>query len=1407
MAAENNIVGEVGLRVTPVDAGFEAGVKRIIDRIEGSVGTAIKPKVDTTDAERSVDNLVQKTNEVGNAWIRAGVEAGAFTAAVFGVQRAIEGVINKFAGLFDQLTQARAGFTSILRSDTAGNNLLDEIREFARVSPFVTQELVNYSQQLLGVGVASEKIVPLLENVGDVISSVGGDTQNIGRVLFTLTQIQSIGRLTGQDAIQLQSALIPITRYLADYLNITTAQVKKLQEQGQISAETVFAAISAQGERVQGAMANATRTIGGARSVLNDTVVNFLTAQPVLNKIYEDIVAGILSIANALGDENVTGAINRFFDGVGKIYDALRPVIEQLASLGGSGGLATLNAFASALEVVGTVLETIPEPVLKLLATFFAGMAALRAPLALIQYVNRIREFTTGLVGAATGQARLRAETDATTAAQERQAFALTKSARALQLIAAAGVAAGAVVQDGQGGARDAAGSFLQTTALGASLGAAGGPAGIAAGAIGGAVVSSITSIISANAKAKEAAEKAGEDLAQTYASNFIRTLNLEFGTNASPDRALTEFFAEFEKGARVIDTYTNVIEDYRKEQEALDDALAKGTITWTEHGAATNELNDKIDRANDVLEQTRREQEALAADDTYAGYLQGIVDKLGLVEGIAPGALRSLFPDLSNLPGDINALPDSLKLTQRQLELLGGGALPQTAEEVDFLRTQLARLGLTFEEVATQTPEQIDAAIAEFIALPDAFKDAQAEAIRFGQAMDTAAKNATEYWSPFRREIEAVANQLNEVSATSRAFGQLYDTDELTGLLQVRENITAAEINSIGGQLLTSSTREYERVLAELSGTVSEDEAKRQASIASTRLLAGEFEALQNTLGQTDAQFAQLLESAGLYNLFSSTFSETNNVNVESLDALSERLGIARDLLIEILDIGPVNETTQIISTTETDEAIQRLQEINDLLNDPGNFNQYNGLLEERNSLLDLIELNTRDITAAIEEQEAAQQSLFRSFVGQAQQYLTLLDTQRSFNDSLGTLFEVADDNTLRVVDDIETIAAVAEQILTGSVSQFEQALGQGATQVEANADAATFAAQRFEALQIALGQTDEQFRATLRSIGLFDEFSSATSASADIISGSLAVVAEQLGVTQEELFELTGIIGAIDPNLNIVVTADTSQAIARLEEIQGILTVDERLTQDRRDQLIQERNALEQQIANAAITGVDPNTQAQLDAIAVEEARRAQQMAEQAERELRQWQNAVESSTSNLTSSIEQAMSNVVAAAESWTASIKERTQFEEAVSAQRLAGNAERQVRDLQELTDGLSALRSRGVSDEVLSALGIDNVADVRQVRRLVGSSDTDLARLNQAVADRDQLATNLALSEEDRRTRTNITEAILDAARTLGLENVDRNQAQSISNQFTITAGTNPEELALQILGALTGGRL
>lgn len=1253
MAGESAIVGDVGLRVNAIDPGLERQIQGIINRLETQANFNVT--ANTQGAQQNIAAVEQGVQNVANGWANAALQVAGFTAAINIAQGSLNRILSGFGNLFDQLAQARAGFSSILGSDAAGESLLTDIREFARESPFVTQELVNYSQQLLGVGKSAESIVPLLRNVGDLVASVGGDTQNLGRVLFTLTQIQSIGRLAGQDAMQLQSALIPITKLLADQLNITTAEVKKLQEQGKISADQVFAALSQAGERVEGAMNAATRNISGARAVLSDTIQIALQDSPELQRIFQDIVQGILNFSNALSDPEVQNSLSRFFEGVGEVYDALKPVIGALAESGGNSAIVGIRTLSGVLETLAVVLNSIPQPVLTTIASTLATMAAIRAPLALINYITQIQTLAGGLLGrfgaqtlgAATAQTQLATATEAANRATAQQISAINANLNAMGkqsagigalitryrgLIGAAVAYAGIQAQQSSNSDISALGGVATGAGIGFSVA---GPYG----AVAGAAIGAVTTILNASAKAAEEEAKRLKERAVEVATEFFQQFEREFG-DLSTRGAQQSFVDEIAATQNVVGTYQRLVDEFNALREKAGGGFNGGAFLSDEDQERFEQLADIIGGVKDNLALFQAEVDALTQNPEFADWATKVQTSLGLLNKNGVDVL------LKNLgAAGQNPIFRSLILGERALD-------PETIQaDFQVLTDTLGRVGLTVDElVNVPLPELIEMLQNP---VPNALATAQAAFDAFNAAVKRAQEVTNINFGPLFDQVEAVQTRLKNETNLSEAFADLITFDPSGIAIPVEA--TVDRVVAAGAAITAAAREAAQRAFQETMAATGDEAAALAANVeAGNEVLAGSFAALQDTLGITDEEFKNLLISAGLWDAYLQGVEGSTGTAAVTLQQYADQLGVTAEQLATVLRIqGEISPETRIVVTADVTQAITELQRVQEQLATGGGSLSNAAFLEQR----------AAELQAIIES------------------------------------------------------ANVINPNITGG------------------ADAAINAAQ----------------------------------AESDRI--------------QSALFEL----GRTTSDDYIAYLQTRMQQETELSE--EWLGLQREVTQIETD-IANERRRQEEEAQR----------------LADEAAREAERLLKEQQAAAERWANAVESATNSLESSIAQAAEQIAAAAQAWVGSIKERTQYEQAVSASRLTGNVNRQISDLTEITAGLASLRARGVTNEVLAALGIDNVADVRQVRRLVGTSDADLAALTTAVSERDRLSLALAKSEEDTRTRNNITAGIIEAAKQLDLD-LSKSEAGAISAQFDITAGADAESIALQILNILTSGRV
>ncbi len=117
------------------------------------------------------------------------------------VQSATSALIQGGKAVLDyssNLEQARIGFTSMLGSAQAADKHLKELETFAKTTPFRFHELVLASQNMQGLGHATKDILPMLTDIGDILSG-SGRMDAFPQAIKALNDIKAKGRLAGDE--------------------------------------------------------------------------------------------------------------------------------------------------------------------------------------------------------------------------------------------------------------------------------------------------------------------------------------------------------------------------------------------------------------------------------------------------------------------------------------------------------------------------------------------------------------------------------------------------------------------------------------------------------------------------------------------------------------------------------------------------------------------------------------------------------------------------------------------------------------------------------------------------------------------------------------------------------------------------------------------------------------------------------------------------------------------------------------------------------------------------------------------------------------------------------------------------------------------------------------------------------
>ena len=172
------------------------------------------------------------------------------------------------ANLGIEMEQTQAKFTTFLGSQEKANDLIADLQAFGAVTPFQDADLLKNTELLLAFGTSMEDIMPTMAMLGDVS---GGNAEKLQSLSLAYSQIQSQGRLMGQDLMQLINAGFNPLKVMSEQTGKSMGELKDAMSKGAISAEDVknaFIVATSEGGQFAGMMEKMSETTGGKISTL-----------------------------------------------------------------------------------------------------------------------------------------------------------------------------------------------------------------------------------------------------------------------------------------------------------------------------------------------------------------------------------------------------------------------------------------------------------------------------------------------------------------------------------------------------------------------------------------------------------------------------------------------------------------------------------------------------------------------------------------------------------------------------------------------------------------------------------------------------------------------------------------------------------------------------------------------------------------------------------------------------------------------------------------------------------------------------------------------------------------------------------------------------------------------------------
>jgi tape measure domain-containing protein len=372
-------------------------------------------------SSRVKTSLAGSMRSAASSFLDFGAKLG---QTVIGFKGLYDGAIGLGQALFSSnasMEQTATAFTTLLHSGTAAQKMMADLQQFAAETPFEFPEIANSARKMLAFGFSAQQIMPMLRNVGDAVSALGGGAFEIDRVTLALGQMKAKSKVSAEEMLQLTEVGIPAWDLLAKGMGKSTAEVMKLSERGLIPAnQAIDILLAGMNKTFGGGMQAQSRTFIGLLSTFKDNVMSAWRA--FTGPLFEQAKAGLQALgtlvsspdfqrfATTLGQQVGTG-LTTVINLIGRLSPLLSPLGRLFAEVahgwqgifGGEQGssipgiVAAFQRLQAAVRNFGTVIGPYVGPLISsfnsILTTLASNLTGLIAP-ALNVVTQRVNAFT-----------------------------------------------------------------------------------------------------------------------------------------------------------------------------------------------------------------------------------------------------------------------------------------------------------------------------------------------------------------------------------------------------------------------------------------------------------------------------------------------------------------------------------------------------------------------------------------------------------------------------------------------------------------------------------------------------------------------------------------------------------------------------------------------------------------------------------------------------------------------------------------------------------------------------------------------------------------------------------------------------------------------------------------------------
>ena len=237
------------------------------------------------------DATVAESARIDNSFRKIGA-----TAAAYFTFQQTSAMTRDIVAVRAEIESLEVSFRTLVGNDEKADALFGMIRRYAVETPMMLSPLAQGAKTMLGFNIEVERIMPLLQQIGDISAA---DAGKFASLTLAFSQMSATGRLMGQDLLQMINAGFNPLMEIAAKTGKTIGELKKEMEGGLITTDMVseaFASATSEGGRFFGMMDQQSKAIRGQLSNLEGAIED---AKNEIGEGNQEIITGAISMATS----------------------------------------------------------------------------------------------------------------------------------------------------------------------------------------------------------------------------------------------------------------------------------------------------------------------------------------------------------------------------------------------------------------------------------------------------------------------------------------------------------------------------------------------------------------------------------------------------------------------------------------------------------------------------------------------------------------------------------------------------------------------------------------------------------------------------------------------------------------------------------------------------------------------------------------------------------------------------------------------------------------------------------------------------------------------------------------------------------------------------------------------------